>query len=65
MRLLYAPLVSDRELRIDAGRACWCRKGRRKEESEVSVEGGLDDGGKSINRGGILAQLMIEYLSSI
>lgn len=38
MRLLYAPFVSERALRIEAGRFCWWRKGSRKEDRDVKEE---------------------------
>lgn len=62
MRLLYAPLVSDKELRIEAARVCWWRKGSRKEGKEA--EHLVAPGGKtcSDSRGGILAQLMVATL---
>lgn len=55
MRLLYAPLVSDRELRIEAGRLCWCRKGRRKEGKDAGEGDSTGLKGSSDNRGRMLA----------
>jgi hypothetical protein len=52
--------VSERALRIDAGRDCWCRKGRRKDENEVSEVDGLAGACRESNdiRGGMLVQLV-------
>jgi hypothetical protein len=55
MRLLYAPLVSDRELRIDAGRDCRWRKGSRKEGSRLDEGETADCVRHNASRGGILA----------
>jgi hypothetical protein len=58
--LLYAPLVSDRELRIVAERVCWRRKGSRKEGKDVDEDCDLGCTLSSDILGGILAQLMFE-----
>jgi hypothetical protein len=60
MRLLYAPLVSDRELRIVAERVCWWRKGSRKEGKDVDEGCSLGCTLSSDIRGGILAQLIFD-----
>jgi hypothetical protein len=62
MRLLYAPLVSERAVRIETGRACWCRNGRRKEDNEVSGNDGLACTCRENSgiRGGILARLVAD-----
>ena len=62
MRLLYAPLVSDKEVRIEAFRLRGYRKGRMKEDNDVSEDGALCPMGRTDNRGGMLAQLMVEAL---
>ena len=62
MRLLYAPSVSERALRIEAGRDCWCRNGRRKEDNEVSGDDGLAWACRQSSgiRGGMLARLVVD-----
>jgi hypothetical protein len=51
--------VSDRELRMDAGRDCWCRKGGRKEGNDVNEGDGKGCKSRDGSRGGMLAQFMI------
>ncbi len=67
MRLLYAPLVSDRELRIEAGRVCWWRNGSKKEGTDE------DGGGMGFrrcrhgngNRDGMLGPVDVQVLTMI